>query len=475
MQKLRIWSCCTERPLISLFERCAEDRENVLRSAVKDNPKRHGRGSAPRALAAAAGALLALALGAPVCEAQLPSPNAAALGLGDRTAAGVRGFAAVAANPAGLGMPRPTRFTLAPLPFRLGGGMGPVTLADLAEHDGRDVPDAVREAWLQRIEARGEQTGRGEAGLTLAAGSVDRVGFQLSTLAVATAELNPDAAELLLFGNAGRTGEPRELHLGGSSFDAWVVTTLAVGVGIPLDVEIGDADGQAFAIGATLKLMDGNALWLGRDLGSFVAGEPFEVWLRFPVIQTRPGDLETGAARGVGLDVGFQWEMPGWRAGLAATNVVNTFRWKLDELVFRPGTALFTQDASEADFTPRPAAEAPLPLRQAVQAFRFARRVAGALERRTGARTTLHAQLDARIGGGADGRAPFEAGLGVEHRPTPRLPLRAHASALSDGYRLGGGAGVVVGPARLDGAASYVSRASSDAWTAAVGVVLGWN
>ena len=64
----------------------------------------------------------------------------------------------------------------------------------------------------------------------------------------------------------------------------------------------------------------------------------------------------------------------------------------------------------------------------------------------------------------ADGRQrmgeghPFEPashlGVGAEIRPLPWLPLRGGAAVESDGFLLSGGAGVGLGPVRLDGAAA---------------------
>ena len=134
---------------------------------------------------------------------------------------------------------------------------------------------------------------------------------------------------------------------------------------------------------------------------------------------------------------------------------MNTFRWDLDELVFRPGTALLTQDSGESDFAPRPAEEAPPALLDAVRAFRFGRRATFGFGYALDPRASLYGQLDVAVGESSDRATGAEAGVGIEYRLLERLPLRAHASMLDGGVRLGGGAGLRVGSVHLSGAGSF--------------------
>jgi hypothetical protein len=79
------------------------------------------------------------------------------------------------------------------------------------------------------------------------------------------------------------------------------------------------------------------------------------------------------------------------------------------------------------------------------------------------------------VGGSAEASSAYEAGAGIEHRVFDRIPLRAHASVLEDGYRAGGGAGLALGNVRISGAASHVSRPVGDGWLAMLTVALGWD
>jgi hypothetical protein len=420
-------------------------------------------------------ALCAWAAGALPSAAQLPNASAAELGMGTRSVATARGFAAVALNPAGLGMPRGEGLTAAVAPLRLSAALEPVSLWDVGEFNGRRIPDAVREAWLQRIEGTGRQTARLDGGITVAAVSSGSFGFQLSTLAVGGAELNPDASELLLFGNAGRTGAVREFRLAGSRLDGWMVTTAAIGVGLPLPVEIGDAPGQSFAVGATLKVILGNVLYLARDLGSFVSGDPFEVWLRFPVVHTRPGRNTEIGGKGLALDLGFQWEADPWAIGLTGSNLLSGFSWDEDDLFFRPGTALFTSADQEDDFTPRPASDAPAGVLAEVRAFRFGPRVSAGASRSVafGSGLRLAGQLDLALGESSARDPDYELGVGGELMATPRVPVRAHASVLSGGARLGGGVGAALGRALVSLSGTWVTAGAQAASAVMLTVSIG--
>ena len=436
-------------------------------------------GGSPSRLAAPAasgGAVLALLLGiAPSLSGQLPSASAADLALGGQSVATARGFAAVASNPAGLAMPGTPASTLAALPLRVGSGIDPVTLFDVGEYDGRRIPHAVREAWLRSIEAEGEESGAAEARLTWVAASRGSLGVQISTSAVGHARLNPDAAELLLFGNAGRTGEPRAFILQGSSFDAFVLSTAAFAAAIPLDLAIGDAPDQAFAVGATLKLTVGNVLYMGRDVGTALSDDPLRVALRFPVIQTDTagGRYENGT--GVSMDLGFQWEAEGgrWGAGLAIRNLFDTFAWDLDALYYRAGTALFDQDRSDTDFVARPVREAPPALLEPVRDFGFGRALVLGVVHRPREGLDVTGELRARGGSGLEMEPRFQVGAGVELRTASGVPLRGHAAVVAGGVRLGGGATVPLGGLLLSGGFSWLTGSRDDAGMAMIALSFG--
>lgn len=395
------------------------------------------------ALAAALNAVAAAG-----AASQLPNASAAALATTGGTAS-ASGYAALAWNPANLALPGDGRVTLAILPAGVVLGLGPVSLGDIADQGDRFVPAATREAWLQRIREAGGQRGAAGGDVTYVAGSVGRVGFQLGTTARSLSRLNPDAAELLLFGNAGR-GEPRDLALAGSSLDVAVASTAALGYAHPLRLP----DGSRLAVGATFKYTVGHLLVTGRDAGSVARAEPVGLELRFPVVHTDTS-LAFDNGGGPGLDLGVSWQRGGWTAGVVLGNVVNGFRWDEERMLFRPGEALFTGDSTRTGFDARPLAEAPGELRGWVDRVRPARWLAAGAAVRLSPRLALNAEARTALEERTAFDPPTRLGVGAELRPVPWLPLRAGAALVDEGLQLGAGAGVVLGPLRLDGALAH--------------------
>jgi hypothetical protein len=101
--------------------------------------------------------------------AQIANALPAAMGMGDNYTAVARGYAAVAWNPAGLGMSGGPQASASIGALRVLGGMGPVTLSDLRDWQGELVPLDVRERWLADIRSAGGQTGAAGFDFNLAA------------------------------------------------------------------------------------------------------------------------------------------------------------------------------------------------------------------------------------------------------------------------------------------------------------------
>src|SRR5439155_732891 len=251
-----------------------------------------------------------------------------------------RGFNAINWNPAGLGMPENPFFS-----FSLGGrgaaGTDPISFGDVAKYSGITVPQAVLASWLSRVQQQGGQSleANGAGSFALSVGSF---GFQLATNAYERGKLSPDAVEVLLYGNAGATGTPRTMSLKGSRTEAAVTTTAAASFGHGVDIGIGPLT-QHLAIGATVKYIVGNALLIGEDAGSQIQANPLALDVQFPVIQSDTsltGMPQRG--HGIGIDVGAAWQSGPFAIGASIQNLVNTFKWNVNEMYFRPGGALFT-------------------------------------------------------------------------------------------------------------------------------------
>ena len=388
-------------------------------------------------------AALALALASPAA-AQLPQPSAAATGMGDSYTAVARGFSATAWNPANLALAGNPRASLALLGVGASAGVGPVTPGDLAEFDGRAVPAETRRAWLERARAEGGEQGSAGADVTLLAANLGRFGFQLGTSVYTLANLAPDAVELVLFGNAGLTGQPRDFTTLGSRLDAAATSTGAVSYAHPIRV---GGEGR-LALGATVKYTTGHALFTGRDAGTRITAAPLDVEVRFPVIRSDDADADLG--HGWGVDLGAAWELRKWSAGLSVRNVANTFEWDESKLLYDDGITGFEPDDEEDGSDElRPATEAPAELRQHLADLTFSPVLSAGAAFRPSPRVLLSADVRSHTGDGMRSEPKTQLGVGTELRFIPHLPLRAGVAAVAGGYKVSGGLGLELGPVNL--------------------------
>jgi opacity protein-like surface antigen len=393
-------------------------------------------------------ALLALSPG--VAGGQLPNPAAHAVGYGLNYTALARGFSAAAWNPAGLGMPdgRGTSFTV--LSAAGASGLSPVAPGEIREYGGREVPEDVRRQWLDRIAASGGEQGVAGGDLTWWAAHAGRFGIHVATTALVASNLAPGAAELLLFGNAGRTGEPADLSLDGATFDLAIASTAAIALAQPI---LRTAE-RAAAVGATLKFTMGHVMVTAMDAGSEVGSDPLRVRVRFPIAQsdTLPSLDGLNQGTGVGLDLGGSWREGPLILGLALQNVVNTFRWDQSTMFYRPGLVNSAEGSAEVDFDPQPFHEAPEAIRRRVENIGYRTSVAAGAGYELTPELTLSGELRHRLGEGILDGATSHLGAGVEYRPVAWLPLRAGTAVISGGYLAGAGVGVRLSVIHLDAA-----------------------
>lgn len=420
------------------------------------------------------GLALAFTFLAAPAAAQLPQASATSLGLGFNTTASARGFAALANNPAGLGMADSPGFSLAIPAVAVETGLGPVTLSDLADWDGRLVPDEIKDAWLESVIASGAQAGTVSAGATPVAFSLGSLGFQLSAQAGGQVSLGPDAVQLLLYGNAGRTGQAEDFDLVGSTLDAFLLSTAAVGYGFRASPNL--------HLGVTAKYTVGSGLVVGRDAGSILQSDPLRAQIEFPVLFTdyedefgneREGAFDHGS--GVGFDVGAIWVGPSLTVGATIQNVVNTFEWDPTGFSYIPGEALFETGSGESDFEERPADGAPQSLLAAAEELTLDPVYSVGVQLDASSLLRLTADIRKRTSGGLVLGPDFHLGVGAELRALSVLPVRAHLAKVSDGVQVGGGASLVLGPVNLSGAVALRTGEVEDATLGMVTLSFGGN
>ena len=391
-------------------------------------------------------ALLALATTA---QAQ-GNASAAATGMAGNYTALARNFNAAAWNPANLGLDGNSRFSLALSPQLLVGS-GPITLADLKDYEGVVVPASVREAWLAKVSENGGQDLDGELHITPLALSIGHVALSATTTVRANGALPTAMAELLLFGNAGRTGTPQDYTLPDLRLDGNATTTIALAYGRRLGfVPVGD-----FAIGVTGKYLLGHAAGSMIDNGSAIASNPVSLGINAPFVVTDTAEMVNGT--GFGMDIGASWQVGSLRTSAVLHDAFSTFAWKTDNLYYMPVQATFTQSTStQLVDSLVPLSQAPLALQDELRA-----RIENATPTPTLAlgvawtgirRLTLAADLRQRFGDGLDLGPDTQVGVGAELRLIPFIPLRAGVTTLGTGMRYAGGLGLEFGVVNLQAA-----------------------
>ena len=372
--------------------------------------------------------------------AQLANASATTLGLAGNATASARGLAAISVNPAGLGMPG-SGFTLALIPVQIRSGLDPITLKDVKDFEGTLIPAATKEEWLSRVAAEGSESGAVGLDLSAIGLAIGRFGFQVSTIGAANMSLSPDILEVILYGNAGRTGSPIDVSFTGSSLDAFAVSTAGLSAAFPLASSEG-----SMAVGATLKYSVRHAVTVGRDRGGSVQADPIQVTVDFPMIRIGEEYPEPNNGSGIGVDLGFQMKRGKVGFGAAVQNAVSTFEWDDTKLVYVPGTVHANEDSTSTDFDEHPLSGAPASLMQLVEDMRFDPIVSVGGSYDVNDDFTVSVDLRNRFGDGLALAPKLHAGVGAEFRGLRVLHLRGGAAIVTDGIELGGGASLVLGP-----------------------------
>lgn len=385
-------------------------------------------------------------------SAQLANASARTLGLGGNATATASRLEAISVNPAGLGMPG-AGFSLAIAPATFRSALGPVSLKDVNDVAGQVISPSVKEAWLAEVLSANGETGSAGGEVTALAVTIGRFGFQLSTLASANVNLAPEVMEVLLYGNAGRTGAPANISLSGSSADAFAVSTVGASFGVPIKAAKG-----SMAVGATLKYSVGHGLAIGREKGGSLQSDPIKVNVNFPVVVSGGDDFNgANGGSGVGLDVGFQMQRDRLHLGAAVLNVVNTFVWDEAMLEFRPGTATLQQADNSTDFDAKPYASAPADMKAVVDDMKFdpALSLGAAYDVRPD--FTLTGDMRTRFGDGLSLTPKTQVGAGAEYRGLRVLHLRGGLATVTGGFQFGGGASLVLGPVNFSFAGAVLT------------------
>ena len=389
---------------------------------------------------------------------QIASASPSALATANNYTALARGYTAIALNPAGLAMPGNPGFSLTLLPLQAKAGLSAMTLGEIASYDDQRIPTAVRERWLQSVvedDGLELRSGVSASGLALSAGPI---GLQVWTVGEARANLSPDAFELLMFGNAGLTGTPRDMSLAGTGGNSWAATTVALAVGIPLP----SIQNGSFAMGASLKYTIGHIAGVARDVGSVVESNPFGVDLE--VSSMLPSDFDFDNLKnngtGIGMDLGLAWEGSTWVLSAAVQNIFHTFQWDLAGYTFGVTDVVLDGTSFTANYTEVPATGTTSLLITELLDQRFEPVINMGVAYRQSEKLALTADFRHDTGEALVVGERSNIGMGVEFLAMPFLPLRAGVSRVSGGgLQLGAGLGLAMGPVHLSGA--YLTEKNS--------------
>ena len=401
---------------------------------------------------------------------QLAAASVRAATMGGAATSSVRGFGAVAVNPAGLGMSDGPAFSLTLLPVGFVNGMDPIGLSDIGQAQGGVLSDATKNDWLSWVSTAGAQTGPVGAGVTWLSVSVKSFGLQLSTVAAAEMNVAPDVMELALYGNAGRTGSPADLSASGSQAHGWAVSTAGLAFGVPFTTGAGEA-----AVGATVKLSLGHAAGLMDGGRASASSSPLAVATEFPTVYTKRDEIGT-AGMGFGLDLGVQFASPhGFKLGATVQNVFNTFAWDEDKLAYRPVSMDLRDGDFDTNLAPVAFSQAPAGLRSQWEELTFSPRISAGAAYDVSSGFTVSADLHRRFGDGIGLGPDFSAGVGAEWHGLSALALRAGGALVTDGYEVGGGAVLQASALSISLAGGVRSTDSASALVAMAGVSYGAN
>ena len=118
-----------------------------------------------------------------------------------------------------------------------------------------------------------------------------------------------------------------------------------------------DAPDDPPALGWVLDEQRGSlpyALVHGEDGGSYLAANASSVNIRFPIIlsDTGTGSPNGNHGRGMGLDLGGAWQSGPLTAGLSLQNIVNTFKWDVNNMYTQGMTEKFNANTRTSTRTP---------------------------------------------------------------------------------------------------------------------------
>lgn len=413
-------------------------------------------GSAKFSCATVAAALFALIAVLPA-SAQLANADISNVGLSDNATATARRFGAIAVNPAGLALPG-SEFSLIPIVLSARGtvGISPVALWDVKGFEGKRIDENTKADWMRKIDQDGERISASFEVSPLAL-TFRNLGLQMSSVAAVHGSVPPDVAEVLLYGNAGRTGEPKTLDLEDGKVDVYAMSSAGLAFALPIP---GVADwgigADHLAVGVTAKYVMGHVLAAARTSGNLTAdpaGAELDAWLVY-TDYGKTGNLL--GSHGIGLDVGVMAGFGDLAVGAAVQNAFNTFSWAPSTLRFQPMKGELKLDPRQTgsstpfETTATSYEDAPDVVKAVISKLTFvpAMRLGAAYDVLDD--LTISGDVHYRFGDEGIILGPgIHVGVGVEYRVLEWLHLMGGGAWVTGGIQFGGGAAFILGPVNV--------------------------
>lgn len=396
-------------------------------------------------------ALATLLLPTSALRAQVPATfNPRALALGGTYASTARGFEAALSNPAMLAALGRPSFTLGLGQAGVETGSNSFSFSDFRKYANRTLTDADKTYLMGRIRADDSTlTLRTIAGATPVGLSVGPFALAWYTAGGLDVSMGADAVELILYGNAHRSGNGQFFTARGSGGGGWAATVLAGSFALP----IATVAGGRLAVGATYKRVLGHALGRAAEISSrFQVNPAFDVTAAGHAFYTdqgadcenRPFSLSASddpcsmnAGSGYGVDVGAVLQRGrGFTISAVLVNALAAMNWNAGRFIYERTVDTLMEDGSGGvrdtavsimlrgtQIDGDPAARA---LRDSVLAhgaFSQVMRVGVAVRR--GAWLTLTAGGSVRLRDGVDDEPSQTVSAGGEMRLLKVIPLRA--------------------------------------------------
>lgn len=415
---------------------------------------------------------LALLAAPAALAAQLPDNSTRSLGMGGAYTALARGFEAVSWNPALLAARGRPGLSISLPAAQFEFGSNAYGFGDFNKYSEEYLTDADKQLLLDKVDSTLEV--RTIVGVTPFALQIGPFAMSLGTSGDAFAGLGRDAVELMLFGNASRSGPGQYFTAAGSNARGWAATTLAGSFALPLPLPIGRV-----SAGVTVKKIWGHALGVGRELNSQLGLNPnFTATARGHVIYTDYDedydfegfalfDEQASPGSGFGLDLGGVWDLSGGlRISATMVNAIGSMSWDESRFRYDRVTLAVTQDGA-GNVSDTLIKDSALTV-TAINADPEARALRDTLLAHANFAKLLRAGVSLRLGGlrvGADAQIRLSEGLdrqpsqavavGAEYVLLGILPLRAGvATDFGDALTLSAGTGLHLGPVKFDIGAS---------------------